>query len=83
MQSDDVQLHGNQTQCLRTYLLTNGLVPKHKLRTSRILHAISKGRGMLTASLAYYGSNYETKEVLLNHINFILPHNILHLYLNL
>ncbi|XP_016903284.2 nuclear pore complex protein GP210 isoform X1 [Cucumis melo] len=63
-ESDDVQLHDNQSQCLRTYLLTNDLVPKHKWRTSRILQAISKGQGMLTASLSYYGSNYETKEVL-------------------
>ncbi|XP_022934341.1 nuclear pore complex protein GP210 isoform X2 [Cucurbita moschata] len=63
-ESDDVQLYDNQSQFLRTYLLTNDLVPKHKWRTSRILQAISKGQGMLTASLAYYGSDYETKEVL-------------------
>ncbi|XP_022152143.1 nuclear pore complex protein GP210 isoform X1 [Momordica charantia] len=63
-ESDDAQLHDNQTKCLRTYLLTNDLVPKHKWRTSRILQAISKGQDKLTASLAYYGSNYETKEVL-------------------
>lgn len=63
MQSDDVQLYDNQSQFLRTYLLTNDLVPKRKWRTSRILQAISKGQGMLTASLAYYGSDYETKEV--------------------
>ncbi|CAL5434444.1 unnamed protein product [Camellia sinensis] len=64
LQNDDVKLHDDQSGFWNTLPISDDIVVKHALSSSRILEATSYGLGKLTATLMYSTGEDGTNEVL-------------------